>query len=420
MFGLFNPSLAPHLAQVTYLSKKIGEHLELSPQSIQDLVVASSIHDVGLLSLSQKESYLLLEENFPATHSLTVFLLFNKIPFFSQPSRIVKYHHVNYNDSENSLEKQYPDKQPIPIESFIIRLADRIAVHINPTQPILEQIENIYQYIETKKDIFHPEVLNVFYSILKKRDYLWLDLLSVPPEILLERILQDNITYIPENEIFLKVAEVIGHLIDFKSQFTASHSYCVAEISSWLFHTNTPPANEKCNYIREVGFLHDIGKLGIPIEILEKPGKVNSQEWNIMRSHAYYSHIALETMYGDYPCLRYAPYHHEKLDGSGYPFGLKEDDIHIIARTISIADVFTAITEKRPYRAELSENEVVGIMKPMANAKKLDKDIVDFILTHFKEAKERRDEAEFIARQTYNSIRDNIKKYYELEVKKEI
>lgn len=417
MLGLFNPQLAPHLAQVTYLSKKMGEHLGLSPQAMQDLVIASSIHDIGLLSLSQKESYLLLEENFPATHSLTVFLLFNKIPFFHQPSKIVKYHHVNYEAQNAHSVCGNFDNNSIPLESFIIRLADRLAVHINPTQPILEQIEDVYQYIESSKEIYHPEVLNVFNSVIKKRDYLWLDLVSVPPDLMLEKILLESMIQLPQEGIFAEIAEVIGYLIDFKSQFTASHSYCVAEISSWLFHSGKFPVEEPCSIIREAGFLHDIGKLAIPIDILEKPGRLSPKEWNIMRAHVYYSHAALETMYKEYPCLRYTPYHHEKLDGSGYPFGLKGEDIPIIARIIAVADVFTAITENRPYRGELSEGEVVKIMKPMADSKRLDEDIVDYILAHFKEAKKRRDEAESFAQQAYNGFREDIKRFYEIETK---
>lgn len=292
-----------------------------------------------------------------------------------------------------------------------------MAIHINPTEPILEQIEHIYQYIEYSKNIYHPDVLDVFYSIIKKQDYLWLDLVSVPPDLMLEKILLESIIHPPEDNIFLEIAKIIGYLIDFKSHFTASHSFCVAEISSWLFQSGKFPVEEHCDYIREVGFLHDIGKLAIPIEILEKPGKVNSKEWNIMRAHAYYSHIALETMYDKYHCLKYAPYHHEKLDGSGYPFGLRGEKIPIIARIIAVADVFTAITENRPYRGELSENDVIGIMKPMVDSSKLDKDIVDYVLTNFKEAKQRRDKAESLARQEYSKLRENIKQFYEIEVK---
>ncbi|MGC9055028.1 MAG: HD-GYP domain-containing protein [Candidatus Hydrogenedens sp.] len=417
MLGLFNPQLVPHLAQVTYLSKKIGEHLGLSPQAMQDLVIASSIHDIGLLSLSQKESYLLLEESFPATHSLTVFLLFNNIPFFHQPSKIVKYHHANYDRRGiHSFQNNFDDGS-IPLESYIVRLADRLAVHINPLQPILEQVEDVYRYIEVSKDLYHPEVLDVFNSVIKKQDYLWLELVTIPPDLMLEKILLESMSRVPEKNIFSEIAEIIGYLIDFKSQFTASHSYCVAEISSWLFHSGKFPVEEPCDIIREAGFLHDIGKLAIPIEILEKPGQLNSKEWNIMRAHVYYSHIALETMYKEYPCLRYTPYHHEKLDGSGYPFGLKGEDIPVIARIIAVSDVFTAITENRPYRGELTESEVVKIMKPMAVSKKLDEDIVNYVLAHFKEAKERRDEAESLARHVYNGFREDIRKYYENELK---
>lgn len=107
------------------------------------------------------------------------------------------------------------------------------------------------------------------------------------------------------------------------------------------------------------GLLHDIGKLKIPAEILNKPGKYTDEEYALVKQHTQYSYNLLEPLNLDPHVKMAALSHHERCDGSGYPSGLKNDEIDVVARVVTIADVYDAMTTARSYRAPLCPFEVI-------------------------------------------------------------
>ena len=118
---------------------------------------------------------------------------------------------------------------------------------------------------------------------------------------------------------------------------------------------------ELCNKIGRFASLHDVGKVGIPDSILKKPGKLTPDEWDEMRKHTIYGYDLLKEARADQIAQNIALCHHEKFDGSGYPYGLKGDVIPIEARIVALADVFDALTNKRCYKEAFS-NEVAKEM----------------------------------------------------------
>jgi putative two-component system response regulator len=136
--------------------------------------------------------------------------------------------------------------------------------------------------------------------------------------------------------------------------------------------------------------LHDLGKVGIPDVILQKPGKLNSEEWEIMKTHAYLGALAIESaeqdieMPVDFLSLakEIAHWHHEKWDGSGYPDGLVGDEIPVSARIMALADVFDALLSRRVYK-EPSSYEIIRDIIHAGRAAHFDPDMVDAFLNHF-------------------------------------
>ena len=136
------------------------------------------------------------------------------------------------------------------------------------------------------------------------------------------------------------LATVIAHIIDYKSHFTCTHSLGVAqkaqEVGAFL-----GKGSEECLKLYLAGALHDVGKLTIPTEILEKPDKLTKQEFDVMKTHAVASWNILRTIDGLDDVVEWACLHHEKLNGQGYPFGKVAAELCPNARIIGCADIIS-------------------------------------------------------------------------------
>ncbi|MFN4200555.1 MAG: HD-GYP domain-containing protein, partial [Fervidobacterium gondwanense] len=143
----------------------------------------------------------------------------------------------------------------------------------------------------------------------------------------------------------IEIGAVLAYIIDSKSQFTREHSWRVAKVSAAI--AKEILLNEHEFFI--AGLFHDIGKITTPIEVLEKKGKLTAAEMDIMRKHVYYSYlIFLE--HEDEPWFWPAVRHQERIDGSGYPWKLRGNQMSFKDKILQVADYFTAVLEPRPYR----------------------------------------------------------------------
>lgn len=174
------------------------------------------------------------------------------------------------------------------------------------------------------------------------------------------------------------IINIFSNIIEYKSSFTIKHSRNLAkkiEVMADYYEKNT---DEKVKLIIAAS-LHDIGKLTIPNEILNKPGKLTDQEYEIIKKHPYYTRIFLESARGFKEITEWASNHHEKLDGSGYPRGLKGDKLDFNSRLMSCLDIYQALTENRPYREKFSHKKSMNILRDMGKEGLIDKDIVEDI-----------------------------------------
>lgn len=135
--------------------------------------------------------------------------------------------------------------------------------------------------------------------------------------------------------------------------------------------------------MRLAGYLHDLGKLAVPAEILEKPGKLTREEFAVVRSHTYHTYRVLERIPGLETVNEWASFHHERLNGQGYPFHKDDTSLSLGARIMAAADVLTAITEDRPYRAGMSRDKAAQVLDSMVNGGSLDGEVVDLLKQNF-------------------------------------
>ena len=157
--------------------------------------------------------------------------------------------------------------------------------------------------------------------------------------------------------LFEQTAASLVNAIDAKDTYTHGHSSRVAEYSRRLAEMNYKSKKE-CYEIYYTALLHDVGKIGVPSSIINKAGKLTNEEYDIVKQHPTMGAQILDTI-SEYPYLSIgARYHHERYDGKGYPDGLKGEEIPEIARIISVADAYDAMTSKRSYRDPIPQDKV--------------------------------------------------------------
>jgi HD-GYP domain-containing protein (c-di-GMP phosphodiesterase class II) len=150
--------------------------------------------------------------------------------------------------------------------------------------------------------------------------------------------------------------ESLAALLDLRDGYTGQHSSSVVALCEQVGR-RVGVTGDELEHLRIAAHLHDLGKIGVPDEILHKPGPLDDAEWSIMREHPVWGARALETIPGFRPASHAVRHHHERWDGSGYPDGLAGEAIPIGARVIAVCDAYEAMTSTRPYRPALSDSE---------------------------------------------------------------
>ncbi|MNF56439.1 Cyclic di-GMP phosphodiesterase response regulator RpfG [compost metagenome] len=158
-----------------------------------------------------------------------------------------------------------------------------------------------------------------------------------------------------------EIAAAFGQVVDSKSPYTAGHSGRVALYTDILAAQMGLSASRR-RWLKRGALLHDVGKLGVSNAILDKPGKLDGQEWAAVQMHAAYTEEILSRIGAFEELAQVAGAHHERLDGKGYPKGLKGAEISLETRIITTADIFDAITAKRPYRDAIPVPQALEMM----------------------------------------------------------
>ena len=339
----FNYLLKSHHRRVAIISYNIGRALDLSNDELFELVIAASLHDIGALSVQERD--MLIKEDVTSP----------------QPHCIMGYHMLNSFDVFKNIAQAKEGK--IPYVSHIIHLADRIDVLIDQGTFILNQKDTITEVIHHKVGtLFHPEVFEGFIKA-SKGDIFWIEISNMSLDQLFKKInfsIDFNLTI----DNVIGFAQAMSQIIDFRSKFTAAHSYTVAHLAS-LLGKYFNFSEEKCKKLMIAGYLHDIGKIGIDPALIEKDGPLTDEEYNIVKLHSYYSgQILSELNTSEWfsEIVEWTERHHEKSDGSGYPYALDDNVLDEGVKLLAFADIITALMETRPYRKSMSIDDAFNII----------------------------------------------------------
>lgn len=365
----------PHGARVCYISSRLAEQLNVEDNETRNnLYYAALLHDVGLYLTNQVMNIMHFETHEEYTHCNIGYEILRKCPYTESFASIVLHHHDKWTGPNES----GVSGDNIPFCSRIIYVADRIDVLLRPREYILHQKDEIVSKINSYSGTyFDPLVVEAFNQIARMESF-WLDLTARHTEDLLRQYKFKESIKLDFFEIE-KIAEIFAQIVDSKSRFTLQHSRRVSQIANKLATCyNFSPL--ECELMKIAGLLHDLGKLAIPDDILDKPNKLTNDEYEIMKRHTYFTNIILNRVHGFDTIAQWASLHHEKLNGSGYPFHTKSEIIPLGARILAVSDVFTALAEDRPYRKGYSKEDTRKFLGEYASDGALDLNVVDTLI----------------------------------------
>lgn len=396
---LISPTLVGHHKQVAYIAHEIAAEINLPAEEQNNISISGLLHDSGALTLAEKLDFMKFEIDNPYLHAELGFRLFKDFDLFPvQIGELIRHHHIYWRDGQG---KEFKGEEVL-IGSHILHLADRISVLINKNKEIFVQVNDICDQIERQTGkMFNPELVDAFKSLAKK-EYFWLDASSAYLGKTLERKVTLSLVRLDINGL-LNLCKLFSHIVDFRSRFTARHSSGVASVAESLARLVGFSENE-CLLMRAAGFLHDLGKLAVPAEILEKPAKLTEEEFNIIRSHSYHTYRVLSGIPELDIVNIWGSFHHERLDGSGYPFHYDHGSITFGSRIMAVADVFTALTEDRPYREGLAKESTLQIMNKMSDNTKLDPAIVKLLELNYEDISKALKRVQLEAEKEYQSF----------------
>ncbi|MFT3983388.1 MAG: HD domain-containing protein [Lachnospiraceae bacterium] len=395
---LISHEVADHHQQVAYLAFRIGEQMNLPAEQKKNLMLAGLLHDVGAFSLDERLS--MIEEEPPAVndHAFRGARLLEGFAPLSDAAGIIRYHHIPWNDGEGRVF----NGSEVTSLSHILHLADRIAVSIRKDQNVIEQIEGIRGKISAQKNtVFMPELIDAFME-LSVNEYIWLDTVYKPLLYILPDIVSFDTVELDLDGI-IDLTKIFAYIIDFRNPFTATHSAGVAKTAERLAELAGFSGSE-CKMMLVAGYLHDLGKLAVSKNILDKRGDLDTAERNVIRSHTFYTYRLLQMIKGFETINKWASFHHEKLNGKGYPFHLQGDNIPLGSRIMAVADIFTAITEDRPYRKGMTLERAVAVLNSMVEDHSICPYVVSLLTQNLKSIDEIRRNAQKETRSMYHYI----------------
>ena len=306
--------------------------------------------------------------------------------------------------------KYFPDASNINQEcGLLMSLVNQIVIY-NYQEYTYDEMKELIN--NDKRGIFHPDQVKKIFKLLKEE-----------PDIL-EKLNNKANLFVYETSKYMSLAnysieELMGFIdmttfsFEFHNHETLAHTVTTAIIAEELAKLSRIPSG-MISEIKLAALVHDIGKIKVPVSVLCFPGKLEGEYLEEMKKHAQYTREIIDGCFS-YKIVNIASHHHEKLDGSGYPLGLKEKDLSLGDKILAVADIASALYCKRSYKSSFDDEKIIEIVEENAENGKLDSRIVKHLVNNFDSIMSLAKEEENKVLEKYNAMKEE----YELLSKSE-
>ena len=373
-----------HGKRVAYMSVCMAKYWNVESDALQDLAICALLHDNALTQYIAEEvqknhgidvSDETLNEK-TNLHCIYGENNITKIPFKTNVSNVILYHHEHAN-GRGPFKKVW---QETPLFARIIHLADVVDAMASSWEFKQEKWDICCEFlVKQKGQLFDYECVEAFFKMISKETFHSFE--DGTFESKLWEMVPRKKQMVDWN-ICKNIADFFANIVDYKSPFTSKHSMGVAEkAAQYAKYIGYDVLDVEKMYL--AGALHDIGKMAVGNEILEKPDKLTDEEFDKMKNHAGYTYLILSQV-DDFEEIRdWAALHHEKLNGKGYPFGKTADELNEQERIMACVDIYQALTEERPYKKGMSHEKTCDILDDMAKKGFVDAEVSHKIRTCF-------------------------------------
>lgn len=363
-----------HGKRVAYMATECGKRLGWGKQQLDELFQAAILHDCGVSRTAVHAKLAQLQWEEEGEHCQLGAELLRSSPMLAGFAPIVLHHHTHWKDLK---ARDLPDE--VKLNANCIYMVDRVDIltlkYLANETDILLGKEMIRETIAGKRDDwFSPELVDAFMEASRSEAF-WFSLEVNQINGYVSTWMAGTQSRQMSFEELRSLVWVFSRIVDAKSVFTREHSEGVARLAGHLGRS-FGLSEADCEMLELAGLLHDIGKLRIPDELLEKPGKLTDEENIMMRRHSFDTYNILKNIEGLERVTEWASQHHERMDGSGYPYHLNKDGLSVEARIIEVADVFQALAQRRPYRDSLPPEQIFAMLQEMVAHQKLDAQVV--------------------------------------------
>ena len=369
-----------HGKRVGLMARECGRKLGLGEADRDTLFDAGLLHDCGVSSTSEHRRLVTeLDWRGAQDHCDRGSVLLESFEPLARLAPLILYHHTHW----DTLSKMAVAAE-VTLLSNLIFLVDRVdaltAPHYN--QPsLLYHKEGVRKTIARHSGVlFAPQLVEAFLQVSRNEAF-WLCLESLHIHQYLGDMARHRHPMQISFEQLKQLAGVFSRIVDAKSAFTVEHSTGVSTLARFLGEQRGLSV-DTCEKLEIAGLLHDLGKLRVPDEILDKPGPLDEEERAIMARHSFESYQILRRIPGMDDIARWAAYHHEGPDGKGYPFHCRGKNLPLEARIIAVADVFQAMAQKRPYRGAMPPQEILRHLRDLGNSGHMDTPLVELVGQH--------------------------------------